>query len=364
MKRLLLLFLGVAAAVGLAAYFVPATAATVGGATVSRRSLDRDLSAIAGSVDFQCYLSEEASLSAGQPTAVRVEGVSASSSTTGIYATPFVDNWLSRMVATQAAVQVLARHGVTVSAGDLNVGKSVLERRITAVLTTYARDAGTTPGCGGSGKAVLASVPSAFAAEQVRAQTEQALLEARAVGAGIEGGQVATYFAAHRGEFDKVCLSVIVTSTKQKAVTVDKAIKGGASFAQEAKTNSIDSTTAANGGTAGCGVLAGTSLLQPLAQLPLHKVSTPIAYNGSYLVAEVTSRTPVSFTTVASTVLTVLLLAGQSKADAQVAKVVQSGGVTVDARFGHVKAGSSVVVPPSHPPLSSLLSAQANTPAG
>ncbi|MGH9089729.1 MAG: peptidyl-prolyl cis-trans isomerase [Acidimicrobiales bacterium] len=360
MKRLLFLFLGVAVLVGLAAYYVPAPAARVGGSAVSRRSLGTDLQAIAGSTGYQCYLSEEKSLTAGRPESVQVQGVSTSG--TGAYATAFADTWLSQMLTARVTAQLLDRHGVTVNPGDMTVGKSVLERRITGVLSTYARDSGSTAACGGSGKAVLASLPPSFVSEQVRAQTDQSLLEAHAVGAGIQGNQLASYFTAHRAEFDKVCLSVIVVATKKKADAVDLAIKGGTPFAQEAKASSIDSSTASSGGAAGCGVLAGTSLLGPLGHLATGKVSPPIAYNSSYLVAEVTSRTPVHFTTVANTVLTVLLLAGQHKADAEVASTLRSGAVTVDARFGHRKSGSSLIVPPSHPPLTSLLTARANTP--
>ena len=56
MKLLVALLVAVAAVVGVAAYFVPSNAATVNGTAISRQSLNADLSAIAASPSFQCYL--------------------------------------------------------------------------------------------------------------------------------------------------------------------------------------------------------------------------------------------------------------------------------------------------------------------
>ena len=346
---------------GLAALFVPGPAATVDGSSVSRTALNGNLTAIRSSTDYRCYLSERESLNAGRAVSVQLQGAPATAAT-GVYATTFVDGWLGQMVQAQVTANLVARDGIEVTPGDLTVGRSVLERRISAVLTTYAQDAGSTTGCGGSGTAVLASVPASFAAEQVRAQTDQSLLDAKAAGGGLTGLAITHYFDAHRADFDKVCLSVIVVPTKKKATTLATAIEGGASFTQEAKANSIDSTTAANGGVAGCGVLAGTSLLEPLADLSIGTVSAPIAYNGSYLLAEVTSRSPTSFSTVQGTVMTVLLLAGQAKADAQITAAIRRAHVGVDPRFGTLKPGTALVAPPSSPSPASLLTARANHP--
>lgn len=361
MKRLLLLLLAVAACVGLAAWFVPSDAARVQGGSVSRQALDRDLSAIASSARYQCYLSQQQSLSSNKVVGLQLEGAGQAAGTAGVYATSFVDGWLSQMVQAKVAAEVVARRGITVTGGDLTVAKTVLERRITDVLDTYARSTGAAPGCGGSGASVLASVPARFADEQVRAQADQSLLAARAVGAGLTGSQVAGYFAAHRSEFARVCLSVVVVRTKATATLLALDVEKGTPFAQVAKSNSITSSSAANGGAAGCGVLAGTSLLGPLQHLALDTVSAPIPYNGAYLLAEVTSRKPATFTAVQSTVMTVMLLAGQPKATAEVAAALKKADVRVDPRFGSVKPPATVN-PPAQPPLDALLTARADTP--
>ena len=363
MKRILLLILAVAACVGLAAYFVPSDAASVNGSPVSRQSLDRDLSAIASSSDFQCYLSQRQSLTDNRVVNVQVEGASQTANATNVYATSFVDGWLSQMVQAKVAADLVARQGVTVTANDLGLARTVLERRITDVLDAYAQSTGTPPGCGGSGAAVLGSVPASFAAEQVRAQADQSILAARAVGAGLATSQIQGYFAAHESEFDRVCLSVVVVRTKPAAALLELAIKGGTPFAQVAKSSSITSSTGSNGGAAGCAVLAGTSLFTPLEHLGLNQVSSPISYNGVYLLVEVTSRTPATFAAVRRTVTTAMLLAGQPRAEAQLTAALRAADIRVDPRFGTVKA-LAAIHPPVNPPLTALLTARANTPGG
>lgn len=363
MKRLVVLFLAVAACVGLAAYLVPANAANVDGGSVSRRALDRDLSAIASSSEFQCYLSERQSLTDNRVVNVRVEGASQTANATSVYATSFVDGWLGQMVQAKVAADLIARQGMTVTAGDLAVARAVLERRITYVLDAYAQNTGTSPSCGGSGAAVLASVPASFAAEQVRGQAGQSVLAARAVGAGLATSQLQGYFAAHRSEFDRVCVSVVVVRTKSTAVHLQQTIKGGTPFAQVAKSNSITPTTGANGGAVGCTVIAGTSLSKPLEHLGLNQVSTPISYKGVYLLAEVTSRTPSTFAAVRRTVTTVMLLAGQPRAEAELSAALKAADIRIDPRFGSVKT-SGTIRPPTSPPLTALLTVGANTPGG
>ena len=60
MKRLLVLLLVLAGGVAAAAFLVPTNAASVNGATVSQQSLNSDVSAIAGSTYYQCYLNSQA----------------------------------------------------------------------------------------------------------------------------------------------------------------------------------------------------------------------------------------------------------------------------------------------------------------
>ncbi|MGH9108929.1 MAG: peptidyl-prolyl cis-trans isomerase [Acidimicrobiales bacterium] len=363
MRRVLILFLAVAVGIGLATYYVPHDAASVGSASVTRRSLATDLGAIAGSGDYQCFLSEQDSLNAGRPVTVPILGEGSAAGSDGVYATTFADGWLGQMVQAEVTGQLVARHGLAVTPGGLAIGRAVLERRITDVLDTYARGTGSAPSCGGTGAAVLGSMPAGFAAEQVRAQTDQSLLAASAAGGGLSDGALSAFFVAHRSEFDRVCLSLIEVTSQATAQHLRQVIAGGTPFAQVARTSSVDSTTASAGGVAGCGVVAGTTLLAPVEHLAIGQVSAPVAYNSAFLLVQVTSRTPATLSSVHQVVQTVMLLAGQSQVTREIKAALQAAHVSIDPRFGQVKAGTSTILPPTNPPAGILL-APPSGPAG
>jgi len=164
MKRLAVLFLVVAAAVALAGIFLPSDAAVVGSVAISRQALDSDLSAIAQSPDYTCFLSEERQLAGSPP--VPMLGAGTPSARGGVYAITFVDDWLGSMITGRVAGAVVAHEGLTITAADLGTAKAVLDRRIAHVLSTYARATGMrAPGCGGS----AAAVRSRLAAGQANA---------------------------------------------------------------------------------------------------------------------------------------------------------------------------------------------------
>lgn len=361
MKRLLVLVVAVAAAVALAGVFLPSSAATVGSTTISRQSLDSDLTAIAGSPDYGCFLSEERLLAGGRE--IPVVGAGSSATNGGIYDTAFVDDWLDSMITNRVAARLLASRGVTLSTEDVAQGKAILTRRITSVLREYATDAGSSvPACGGSGSAVLASMPGWFVTQAARGEADQAVLDARAVGSGLGTAQIGSYFAAHRATFDKVCLSIIVVKTKAAADKAAAAISGGTSFSQEASTVSLTTGTGANGGTAGCGFISGTFLATHLASLPVKAVSKPFSARGVWWLATVTRRSTVPLSSVRSDVVTTIVQAGQSRAASELRSALHRSHITVDARYGTATRGPTLIAPPAVPPSSALLSASANKP--
>lgn len=361
MPRVLLIIGLAVVAVVLAAVYLPSSAATVGGTTISRQSLDSDLSAISSSPDYACFLSEERQLSGG--AAVPVVGAGTSSTAGGVYNSAFVDDWLSSMVVDQVVVQALSRKDVRLTSADLATGRAVLERRIESVLDDYADNSDGVPSCGGSGTAVLASLPGWFSDQQAHAETAEALLDARAAGSGLGAAALDAYYTHHAATFDKLCVSVIVVRTTASAKAAAAAIAGGTSFATEAAAVSITSNTAANGGVAGCGMVDGTFLSKPLVALPIDTPSAPFSGEGVYWLAEVTSRTTEALSAVKSSVVTAIIDAGQARADRELAAAVKRAAISVDPRYGTSVSGTLTVVrPPSSPPLTTLLSPAAAQP--
>lgn len=363
MKRLVAFVVVVAVGVVLAGLFVPSPAATVGTSSISRQALNSDLSAIASSSDYTCFLGEERELSGR--SVVPVLGAGTASAKGGVYDTTFVDDWLDSMITDRVAAQVAGSHRLALSAGDVSTGKAVLSRRITDVLDEFASESGAgAPGCGGSGPTVLASLPPWFVTQQSRNEAYQALLDARAAGTGLSGTAMTGYFHAHHVAFAKDCLSVIVVQSKKAAKTVESALAGGTSFAQEAGTASVTKTTAARGGAAGCGTLAGSFLSSEVAKLAVGQTSAPFSGEGVYWVVQLTGRTPVSFASVRSTVVTSIVDAGQQRADTELTAALRHTAVTVDPRYGGTAARRvTLIVPPKSPSAATLLSPSADQPA-
>ncbi len=365
MKRLVVLLVAVAACVALAGAFLPSDAATVGQTSISRQSLDSDLSAIAGSSDYVCFLSEERQLTESSTSAtVTVLGAGAASTKSGVYDATFVDSWLASMITDTVTARLLAGDGIRVTSADLSLARGVLTRRITDVLETYARDTeASSPGCGGSGQVVLSSLPTWFVSQQTRAEAAEALLDARAAGSGLSSGEIARYFADHRASFDKDCLDVVIVETRSAATKVESALASGATFAHEAEAASITQTSAADGGAVGCGYLDGTFLATAVGKLTIGAVAPPVSGDGYYWVVKLASRSTVPLATARSTVVTAILHAGATRSDEELVAALRSSKVGVDPRYGSVSPdGLTLVLPAPSPPAGAELSSSANLP--
>lgn len=362
MKRLVVLLVAIAAAVALAGRYLPSNAASVAGSPISRQSLDSDLSAIAGSADYTCFLSEERRLSSSSQ--LPILGAGTASAKGGVYDATFVDDWLGSMITNRVVAQVVARKGLRVTSGDLAVARGVLTRRITTILDSDARSLGAAaPGCGGSGAAVLGSLPGWFVAEQVRAEAGQAILDARAAHAGLTPAGISSYFETHRSTFDKDCISIIVVRTRAEARDAEAALARGVTFAREAAAASATTQTAAAGGVAGCGLLAGTFLARPLAAMAVGKVSGPVAGNGVFWVVRLTSRSGQPLASVRAAVVTAVLRAGQVRTGKEVASAIASSSLAVDPRYGTPAAHRvTLLAPPVSPPPGALLAPSADQP--
>lgn len=363
MKRLLIFLGAVAAAVVLAGVFLPSNAATVGGTSITRQALDSDLSAIASSHDYTCFLSEERQLSSG--SSAPVLGAGTASAKGGVYDSRFVDNWLGTMITDDVIARQVAGHGLRVTSSDLSLAKSALERRMTDVLDLYARDEEqSTAGCGETGSAVLSSLPGWFRTEQVRDEADQALLDARAAGSGLSAGAISAYFTRHRASFDKDCLDIVVVETPSEASQVEAALAKGTSFADEAKAASLTQTSASDGGSVGCGFLEGTFLGTAVGKLAVGDVTPPVSGEGYYWVAKLASRSAVALATVRSTVVTAILTAGETRANTELSAALRSSQIGVDPRYGTTSPHSlTLVLPAPSPPSSAQISTAANRPA-
>ncbi len=345
----------VAAAVAGAAFGVPAQAATVNGEAITQSSLNADLSAIAGSTPYQCFLSADlqltGQLSGGLPAIV---GAGAAGGSTGVYDTDFVRYWLSQRMSFALEAQVVASRHLRVGAAALALGRVTLLQQISQVFSTYQSATGAS--CGATPTALLSQLPPSFVAEQVRAQADQDVLLAHEAGFSLNTSSLMRYLAAHATEFAKVCVSGVAFTSATAAAQARASVAGGASLSSTGNVTPV-----------GCALrVSFPSSLAQVAALPVGQVSQPVAEGtagGRYVLLVVTSVTPSTFATARSAVQDAVLSAGSARSTSLLRAANARARVTVDPRYGRVTPHSILVSPPKSPPAASVLNPLAATPS-
>jgi hypothetical protein len=97
-----------------------------------------------------------------------------------------------------------------------------------------------------------------------------------------------------------------------------------------------------------------------LETLALNTVSSPIADGSSYLLLEITSRTPTPYAAARSAVESAVQDAGAAKAGTVIEAAEKKADVTVDGRYGQWTATSAEVLPPTSPAAVDVLNPSVN----
>ena len=262
MKRLVVLLIVLAGGVAAASFLVPSNAATVNGSSISQQDLNSDVSAIAGSAYYQCYLNSEAYLSSnGSEQLPSVVGAG-----TGQYAgdhptatTGFTANYLETEIGHQLLLQVAEAHHVTVTQAELTTARANLTQEITGVMSEIlqtqqgqdVRYGCSLTGQPLTGKQVLDTMPASFVDEQVQFGPRPPRWRRTWPASARPTADLETYYNAHRATFDSACLTAAVFSSESAAQDAAAEVAFGTPFATVAS-----NTASSGGGAQGCDVLA------------------------------------------------------------------------------------------------------------
>jgi len=355
-KRLIALLLVVAAGLVLAAFTIPNDAATVNGVSISQATLNEDITAIAGSRPFQCYLAaNEAVRTNGQGTVAPIHGVGESNGTNGTYNTAFVSQWLSQLISGQVVAQLVASRHVTVTVADVDAARADLTAAINA---TFSRVQGSQFACPGvSASSVYASLPSTFVDSLVHAQAVASALASSQPGSGVSQADIARYVAQHGADLANTCVTAVPFQTQAAAEAFAAQVAGGASFSTLASQNAQTVT--------GCSTAAQSPIIKDVAGVPVGTVSPVINYqnSGTYIVVQVTKRSAPTVAAVSNLVRQLLLGNGQQGAARAITAATRVAHVTVDPRYGRWSEALSPnlgVITPVGPPASTLLNPTVN----
>jgi parvulin-like peptidyl-prolyl isomerase len=361
MKRLLTGVIATAAVLG-AGTFASAcnaapTAASANGATISTASLNNQLKVLESTAAGGCLLAlENTEIS---PAALEGDGGS------GTYATEFAGAILQNQVSDLLAEQYAATKGISVSSADVATAKSDFEATLDGEINQQvetAQSEGITSDCQEasgstiSGAQLLAALPSDIAAAQVRNQAvDEKLL---ALGADLSDAAVFKYYTSNLPQFTQACVSRIVTATQADANQVVLQLDAGASFASVAKAKSIDTQTAADGGSLGCD-FTQAQVEQALEQqsIQVGKVLAPVqdSSSGQWYTYEITSQSVEPLTAAEAVVRRELLeaTANVDRVSREIVAFARRSDVSVNPQYGTWKG--LTIVPPTTPPTRFLL---------
>jgi len=358
-KRLIVLLIVLAGALAAAAFAVPSNAATVNGVSITQQALNSDLSAIANSPDYQCFLNaEEAVGSDGQTALPPVAGAGRAegSGTHPTITAGFVDNYLSTAIGHQLILQLADRRHVHLTANDVTAAHTALIDQISGILQEVA---GSKYACGApTAKAILATMPSSFVNESVRFGATVSAYEEDVADVGSSTADLKRYFDAHAAEFDTACFTVAEYSSQSAAAAAVAQVAAGTPFAQVA-------AAASGGGPQGCDILYQVAADLPagsdLQSQAVNAVSSPIAEDGDYLVVQITSKSPTSFAKARTEVESAVTAAGATKAQTLIDKAEKSAKVSVDGRYGQWKTAQAEILPPTSPLAVDVLNPSVNS---
>jgi len=362
-KRFIVALIILAGALAAAALAIPTNAATVNGTAISQDQVNSDVTAIANSKPYQCFLNAEAYLqSGGQSLPAPVDGAGSTPASalhptaTTAFVAPYVDTEISHVTVMSLA----ATRGITVSPSDVKSATAELNREISQTMTSVAQDTqDVRVTCGAStpltGAAVLKTMPPSFVHELATFDATVGALEDALSGAN-DTAKVKAYFSANQSKFDTVCFTDAEYSSQSAAQAAAQQVASGTSFDQVA--------SAASGGPQGCQVLYGIanqlSSVINLNTLALNTVSAPFDVGGTYILLEMTSRTPTAFDAAKSSVVAALKQTGAQKAETLLEAVEKRASIHVNPAYGTWVAPVAQVAVPTTPPVPDVLNPSAN----
>jgi hypothetical protein len=373
MKRFLVLLVVLAGGLAWAAFSVPSNAATVNGSAISQQDLNSDVSAIANSAYYQCYLNSEEYLSSeGSEQAPSVLGAG-----TGQYAgdhptatSAFVASYLETDIGHQLLLQLAGERNVHVTQSGLVTARSNLTGQISEVMSEILQTQegqNVQYGCSLTGQAltgqqVLDSLPASFVDQQVQFVAEASALEEDQAGVGSSDTDLQNYFSAHSAQFDTACLTAAVFSSESAAQAGAAQVASGTPFATVAA-----GTSASGGGALGCDVLSDLITKLPsdadLKSLATGVVSAPLDDNGTYVLLEITSRTPTAYSKAKTDVENAVQEAGATATQKSLTSVERRSSVSVNPQYGVWVPVNASVLTPFTPDPTDVLNASANVPA-
>jgi hypothetical protein len=354
-RRLLIpLALTVLVAVGLSACDVSVTpeAARIGSQTISKATLTDAVKAVADDAGFVCTISEDDS-----SATVSIKGAGS-----GTYDAGFTASQLTEIIKQRVSSRLLGKLGLAVTPDETAIGRQRLDAELNPPSGSPCTEGGTQ---------AVGELAKSYRSVLTSEETNLDLIAAHIAGVPLSSAGLAAYARAHESMAYNDCVSAILTTTKDAAVSARNAIESGKSFASVAKADSQDTNSAPNGGVLGCLPITNfqPSLGAELETLPVGQVSQPVQFASENSTGATTTGYVLLLITVRQApttleALNALVNAETNAANSALAKAEAAADVSVDPEFGTWQDvdGDYEVVPPTGPASAYLANPTAITP--
>jgi len=323
---------------------VTPNAASVNGDSVSVSSLNIQMNALADSDAGACWLALN-----GDPAATSGK----------TYPMSYAGKLLNGDVGDLLAKQYAATEGEHITGSQQSAAKSdytnLLDGGI-AQLNSDASSAGEKSPCESAdgtaftGAELLAAMPVSVRNSEVSNQAVGNVLLAR--GANLSDAAILNFYAANQTLFTYECVSDIAIATQAEANQVMAKLSAGQSFADLAKSTSIDTQTASGGGSLGCDFTQSKvlSALQLTSVTPGQPVTPIQASNGDWVIYEITSQTVIPVTEAEPEIRQDLLeaTANTQRVAAELLRFAHHSSVSINPQYGSW-TGLEITAPPSPP---------------
>ncbi len=220
------------------------------------------------------------------------------------------------------------------------------------------------------GEDVFKAFPKAYQDQLVRrqAQLDRLTLSLNGTTGSVDDAAKA-YYDANKDQFATACVSHILVDSQAKADDIAARLARGEDFAAIAKTDSIDTQSAAAGGSLGCDITQDAGFvpefLNAVFTQPVGVVGPPVQTQFGFHLIKVTSRDIQPFDKVKDQAHQKLAASGQPKLLSWLQDTVAKAKISVNPKYGTFdKTGSSPgVVPPAAPASTTPTSVATITPA-
>jgi foldase protein PrsA len=315
--------LAVALAVGATACgTVSPYAARVDNQSISQDDLETELRAIAANGPYLKLVESR------QP----VTGTGA-----GTFDAAFTALALTRQIYYQMVGTELAKRKLTVGPADLAAARVTVIQQI-------------------QGEDVFKAFPKSYQDELIRRQAQLDLLTLSLNGVvGSVDDASKAYYDAHKDDFAVACVSHILVGDQATANDIKARLDKGEDFATIAKAQSIDSQSAAQGGSLGCDISQETGFvpefLLAVFNQPVGAAGPPVQTQFGWHIIKVTSRDVPAYDKVKDQARQKLAASGQEKLLTWLQDTVSKAKIEVNPKYGTFnKEGSAPgVVPPARP---------------